>query len=162
MAGLNALAVSIVLVHGLSAREGARPATKRLPPRAKKASRAASGQAAEEQYAQGLSRLFARDVHDECRRDQFRTARFHTLVIAMPNRPEPATRLRGGRATRSFSAVSLQLRRHALRYMDLHPRRWNCRAAPSGDCRQSSREWCEGADSWPVRAARLLWDEPHK
>jgi hypothetical protein len=49
--------------------------------------RAASGQAAQERHAEGLSRLPARDVHDECRRDQFRPARFHTVVIAIA---EPA------------------------------------------------------------------------
>jgi pimeloyl-ACP methyl ester carboxylesterase len=44
--------------------------------------RRASGQAAREQHAQGLSRLSARHVHDECRRDQFRPARFHPLLTA--------------------------------------------------------------------------------
>jgi len=59
----------------------ARHAGRRRPGRTLQRRRTASNQAAQDQRAQGLSRLSARDVHDECRRDQFRPARFHTVVI---------------------------------------------------------------------------------
>jgi hypothetical protein len=46
-----------------------------------------SGQAAQERYAQGIPGLSTRLVHDERRRDQRGSARFHTVAIAFA---EPA------------------------------------------------------------------------